>query len=96
MFNDIEKLYAVRYKSPLIVGINDGEYYLASDVPAILDYTKKYFLLDENEICVLDRDGYTVLNNNLVVEKEIKEFNDNISSVYKDGYEHFMLKEIHE
>ena len=96
MFNDINKLYAVRFKSPLIVGIGEEEFYLASDVPAILDYTKKYFLLDENEICVLTDKEYKVLKDNIEIEKEIKEFNNSISSVYKDGYDHFMLKEIHE
>ena len=96
MIDGINKLYAIRSKSPLIVGLNENEYYLASDVPAILDYTKKYFLLDENEICVLDEDGYSVLKDNMEVSKEIKEFTEDIGSVYKDGYEHFMLKEIHE
>ena len=96
MVDGIDKLYAIRSKSPLIVGVGEFEYYLASDVPAILDYTKKYFLLDEQEICILDNDGYCVLKDNIKVEKKIKEFSDDIGSVYKDGYEHFMLKEIHE
>ena len=96
MVEGINKLYAIRSKSPLIVGINVDEYYLASDVPAILDYTKKYFLLDEQEVCILDNDGYMVLKDNEKINKEIKEFTADIGSVYKDGYEHFMLKEIHE
>lgn len=96
MVDGINKLYAIRKKSPLIVGINKKEYYLASDVPAILDYTRKYFLLDEDEVCILDNDNYLVLKDNKKVSKEIKEFNTDIGSVYKDGYEHFMLKEIHE
>lgn len=96
MIDGINKLYAIRSKSPLIVGLNENEYYLASDVPAILDYTKKYFLLDEEEVCVLDEEGYSVLKDNKEVSKEIKEFTEDIGSVYKDGYEHFMLKEIHE
>lgn len=96
MIEGINKLYAIRSKSPLIVGIGESEYYLASDVPAILDYTKKYFLLDEQEICVLDNNGYVVLKENSEIEKEIKEFTADIGSVYKDGYDHFMLKEIHE
>ena len=90
-----DKLYATRLKSPLIVGVSDDGLYIASDVPAILDYTKKYFLLDDYDICVLNG-GYKVYNKNRLVEKEILEFNDSIGSAQKDGYEHFMLKEIHE
>ena len=90
-----ERLYATRLKSPLIVGVSDNGLYIASDVPAILDYTKKYFLLDDYDICVING-GYKVYNKNKLVEKEILEFNDSIGSAQKDGYEHFMLKEIHE
>ncbi len=90
-----DKLYATRLKSPLIVGVSDNGLYIASDVPAILDYTKKYFLLDDYEICVING-GYKVYNRNRLVAKEILEFNDSIGSAQKDGYEHFMLKEIHE
>ena len=90
-----DKLYATRLKSPLIVGVSDNGLFIASDVPAILDYTKKYFLLDDYDICVING-GYKVYNKNKLVEKEILEFNDSIGSAQKDGYEHFMLKEIHE
>ena len=90
-----DKLYATRLKSPLIVGVSDDGLYIASDVPAILDYTKKYFLLDDYDICVING-GYKVYNKNKLVEKEVLEFNDSIGSAQKDGYEHFMLKEIHE
>lgn len=90
-----DKLYATRLKSPLIVGVGDNGLFIASDVPAILDYTKNYFLLDDYDICVLDSD-YKVFNSNKVVNKEILTFNDSIGSAQKDGYEHYMLKEIHE
>ena len=90
-----DKLYATRLKSPLIVGVSDDGLYIASDVPAILDYTKKYFLLDDYDICVING-GYKVYNKNKLVNKEILEFNDSIGSAQKDGYEHYMLKEIHE
>lgn len=96
MNKDNDKIFAIRVKSPLIVGINDNETFLASDVPAILSYTKKYFLLEENEICVVDKNGYSVYLDNNTINKEILEFNDSIGSAYKDGYSHFMLKEIHE
>ena len=90
-----ERLYATRLKSPLIVGVGEDGLYIASDVPAILDYTKNYFLLDDYDICVIDND-YKVYNNRKLVNKEILTFNDSIGSAQKDGYEHFMLKEIHE
>lgn len=90
-----DKLYATRLKSPLIVGLGDDSLFIASDVPAILDYTKKYFLLDDYEICVLS-DNYQVYKDGNLVEKEILTFNDSIGSAQKEGYEHFMLKEIHE
>ena len=90
-----DKLYATRLKSPLIVGVGDNGLFIASDVPAILDYTNNYFLLDDYDICVLDSD-YKVFNSNKVVNKEILTFNDSIGSAQKDGYEHYMLKEIHE
>ena len=90
-----DKLYATRLKSPLIVGLGDNGLFIASDVPAILDYTKNYFLLDDYEICVLG-DNYTVYKDGNIVEKEILTFNDSIGSAQKEGFEHFMLKEIHE
>jgi len=90
-----DKLYATRLKSPLIVGVKDDDLFIASDVPAILDYTKNYFLLDDYDICVING-GYKVYNKNKLVEKEILTFNDSIGTAQKDGYEHFMLKEIHE
>ncbi len=90
-----DHLYATRFKSPLIVGIGDDGLFIASDVPAILDYTKKYFLLDDYDICVIG-DDYKVYNKKKLINKEVLTFNDSIGSAQKDGYEHFMLKEIHE
>ena len=90
-----DHLYATRLKSPLIVGVADNALFIASDVPAILDYTKNYFLLDDYDICVIGED-YKVYNNNKLVDKEILTFNDSIGTAQKDAYEHFMLKEIHE
>lgn len=95
LVNGVDKIYAIRKKSPLIVGISDDGLFIASDVPAILDYTKKYFLLEENEICILDN-NYHVYINGEEIKKEIKEFNENMGNAKKDGFEHFMLKEIHE
>ena len=89
------KIYALRKKSPLIVGISEDGLFIASDVPAILDYTKKYFLLEEEEICILGDICHVYLNGK-EVQKEIKEFTTNIGSSKKDGYPHYMLKEINE
>ena len=90
-----DKLYATRLKSPLIVGIKEDALFIASDVTAILDYTKNYFLLDVYEICVLG-ETFEVYKDGNRIEKEILTFNDSIGSAQKEGYEHFMLKEIHE
>lgn len=95
MIEGDNKIYALRKKSPLIIGISDDGLFIASDVPAILDYTKKYFLLEEDEICILDN-TYHVYLDGKKIKKEIKEFTSNIGSAKKDGYPHYMLKEIHE
>lgn len=91
-----DTIYAIRKDSPLIVGINDGGNFIASDVPAILKYTNKYMLIGENEIAEISN-KVKIYNDNLeLVNKEIITFEGNIESAEKNGYEHFMLKEIHE
>ena len=63
IFRDFpDRIYAVRSESPLIVGVGKGENFIASDVPAILQYTREYYLLDTNEIAILDNDGITIKN----------------------------------
>ena len=95
--DDLNNLYAIRKTSPLIVAIGDDENYIASDVPAILKYTNKYLLLDDDEIAKINSNDITIFNNNLeVVEKRILEFEGTHEINGKNGYEHFMLKEIHE
>ena len=90
-------IYALRKDSPLIVGVGKDEYFIASDVPAILKYTNKYMLIDEGEIIELTGDGVNVYNHNLeVTDKEILTFEGSLEQAEKNGYEHFMLKEIHE
>lgn len=98
LFSDIpEKVFAVRKDSPLIVGVGDGENFIASDIPAILKYTKKYYLLEENEIVILSRDEVTVCNlDGEPVQKEVQTATWDISAAEKGGYQHFMLKEIFE
>ncbi len=91
-----DKLYAIRCESPLILGIGDNEYFVTSDIGAILSYTKKHILLSKNEIVELTKDGYTITKDNEKVEKEvlISELSNEDSSLH--GYEHYMMKEIME
>ncbi len=92
-----EVIYAVRKDSPLIVGISEGGNYIASDVPAILSYTRKVYYLENQDIVLLEKDKVTFYNNDLEeIEKEVSTIQWDISAAEKGGYEHFMLKEIHE
>ena len=94
--DDKDSLYAIRKDSPLIIGIEDNDYFIASDVPAILKYTNKYMLLDNNERAVLNS-SLTIYDDNLKkVSKDILEFEGDMHSAEKGGYDHFMLKEINE
>lgn len=92
-----DTVYAVRCESPLIVGIGENESFIASDVPAILKYTKDYYLLEHGEIAVLNKSGVTVYDRHLKeIQKELKTADWDMDAAEKGGYEHFMLKEIHE
>ena len=88
-------IYAIRKDSPLIIGKKDDEYFISSDVPAILTYTKDYYLLEKDEVAVLNN-KVTFYLNNKEIEKELKSFEGDASSVSKCGYEHFMMKEMME
>lgn len=89
-------LYATRKDSPLIIAKGENENYLASDVPAILKYTNQYYLLDNYEIAILEKDDIKILKDNKEIKKELLTFNYNIETSLKNGYDHFMLKEINE
>ena len=95
-FNPNE-LIAVRKDSPLIIGFGENENYIASDIPAILSKTKKICRLNDSEIAVLKRDSVTIydLSKN-IINKDIVYIDWNIESTEKQGYAHFMLKEIME
>ena len=98
LFKDFpDKIFAVRKDSPLIIGVGDEENFIASDVPAILQYTRKYYLLEENEIATIkaDRVEFCDIHKQEII-KEVKESDLDMDAAEKGGYEHFMLKEIHE
>ncbi len=92
-----EVIYGMRKDSPLIVGLGDKENILASDIPAVLHITNKYVLLDNYDIVKLTNDKVLFYNKNLEeIKKEVKEFTFDKESISKNGYDHFMLKEINE
>ena len=90
-------IFSVRKDSPLIIGVGEQENFIASDVPAILQYTRKYYLLEENEIATVkaDRVEFCDIHRQQIV-KEVQVSNLDMDAAEKGGYEHFMLKEIHE
>ena len=95
--SDHNELIAARNESPLIIGIGQDENFIASDVPAILDYTRKVIYLNNKEIAVLTKENIEIfgLDGNKK-EKEVNEVNWNAEQAQKGGYKHFMLKEIFE
>lgn len=95
--DDYENIYAARCGSPLIIAKDNTGNFIASDVPAILTYTNKYILLDEREIAKISKDDIKVFNKDLeLIEKEEKIFEGSGDAAMLNGYEHYMLKEIHE
>ena len=92
-----DKIFCVRKDSPLVVGEASHGCFMASDIPAILDYTKEVYLLDDMDIAVLSKDKIAFYSQfGLPIEKEKMVITWTIQSAQKGGYEHFMLKEIHE
>jgi glucosamine--fructose-6-phosphate aminotransferase (isomerizing) len=92
-----QKLVGARSGSPLVVGLGRNENFLASDIPALLDYTKEIIFLEDNELVVLDKDKYMISDFN--GQKEWRQPTHvpwDISEAQKQGFAHFMLKEIHE
>ena len=90
------KIYATRKDSPLIIGVKDNESFIASDIAAIIKYTNKYILLEAGEIAEVDENGLKVTKNGKKLTKELIETDLSESSNDKNGYEHYMLKEIME
>lgn len=92
-----DRIFAVRKESPLIIGTGEDENFIASDVPAILKYTRDYYLLEQDEIAVITADRVEISDiHGEKITKELQHANWDEESAEKGGYEHFMLKEIHE
>lgn len=98
LFSDFEDVvFAVRKESPMIVGIGENESFIASDVSAILRYTKNYYLLEHDEIAVLSHYSTKIYDLHYnEIQKELKTADWDIEAAEKCGFEHFMMKEINE
>ena len=90
------KLYTIRKDSPLIIGIKDNEKFICSDISAIVEFTKNYYLLEEKEIAVISEEDIIFIKDKKEVKKEIQTTTISKEVQNKGNYEHFMLKEIME
>lgn len=92
-----DKIVAVRKDSPLVVGLGEGQNFLASDIPAMIKYTRDVYLIENDEFVLLTKDGITIYDEfRREVKRDIYKVTWDVASAEKEGYEHFTLKEIHE
>jgi glucosamine--fructose-6-phosphate aminotransferase (isomerizing) len=92
-----EKMVVARRGSPLIIGVGDGENYVASDAAAIVEHTRQVVYLEDGEVAEVTREGFrTMTIDDVEVEKSVTEVTLELSQIERGGFDHFMLKEIHE
>ena len=92
-----DELIAARKDSPLILGLGEGENFIASDIPAILNRTRQIYLLEDKEIAKVTKDSISIFDEyNMPVQRDIFHVEWDVESAEKGGYPHFMIKEIHE
>lgn len=96
--NEQSKLIAARKSSPLAVGIGNGEYFLASDATPIAEYTKSVVYLNDNDVAIIEKNSFTLktVHSNEELTPEISQIDLHVGELEKNGFEHFMLKEIFE
>ena len=93
MFEGKDVLYGVKKNVPLVLGVGEDEYFLSSDISAFLAYTKNFVYIEDDEIVEIN-DGYNVYYNGIIIPKNMEVSSFDIESAQKDGYDHFMMKEI--
>ena len=95
--NDPDTIICTKKDNPLVIGLGDGENFIASDIPAIISRTRRIYVLDDGEIAVVRKDGVTVYDSEgLPISKKVQEVTWTAEAAEKGGYPHFMLKEIYE
>ncbi|MBO8171485.1 MAG: glutamine--fructose-6-phosphate transaminase (isomerizing) [Bacillaceae bacterium] len=94
---DPGKIVTVRFDSPLVIGVGEGENFVGSDIPAILEHTRNVYILENNEMAVLTRDSVEIMTvDGSIVAKDVFRVEWDMVQAEKGGYEHFLIKEIHE
>lgn len=92
-----DRLICAKRENPLVVGLGEGENFIASDIPAIINRTRRAYILGDGEVAIVRKDGVAIQNKRgEPIEKKVFTVNWNAEAAEKGGYEHFMLKEIHE
>ena len=92
-----DKIICTKKENPLVIGLGKGENFVASDIPAIINYTRDTYILNDGELAIVTRDNVSVFDRTgNTIDKEVFHVNWNAEAAEKGGYEHFMLKEIHD